>query len=165
MRLALTIALVLASTNVFASSITTIVGKPTSTGSIVMQKCDDCPPVRAPRVRESSYKVPVLPKGTQKTEIVDINGAKTVVRTEAWSGGSPVVFVSKAPTWLGDTVSIAAIHPSATSSTEADIEGITPRQPGIDLNATTSAVTDDRPKPTAQETAQDFSGLTLRDSR
>jgi hypothetical protein len=165
MRLALTTVLVLASSSAFASSIITIGSNSVTAGSIVMQTCGDCPAMRPPEARKSGYKVPVLAKGTQKTEIVDINGSKTLVRTEAWSGGSPVVFVSKAPAWLANSESVASIHPSDSGSTEADLEGITLKQPGIDLNATTSAVTETRPKPTAQEMAQDFSHLTLRDGR
>jgi hypothetical protein len=163
MRLALTTVLVLASSSAFASSIITIGSKATSADSIVMQTCGDCPAMRPPEARKSGYKVPVLAKGTQKTEIVDINGNKALVRTEAWSGGSPVVFVSKAPAWLANSPSVAAIHPSDSGSTEADLQGIILKQPGIDLSATTGAVTED--KPTPQEMAQDFSRLTLRESR
>lgn len=170
MRLALTTVLVLASTHAFASSIISIASKPSLAGSIVMQSCKDCPPVHAPKTRQSAYKVPVLTPGTQKTEIVDIDGAKALVRTEAWSGGSPVVFISKAPAWLGNTPSIADVHPSAAGSTEADIEAIAKKQPNIDINATTGAVSEERPRPnpptaTPAGTANDFSRLTLRDSR
>jgi hypothetical protein len=98
MRLVLTTLLVLASGSAFGSSITTLSGVAAQAPSIAMAPCIDCPPL-APRTETSTYQVPTLPAGTQKTEIRDVAGEKKLVRTESWLGGSPVVYVSKLNDW------------------------------------------------------------------
>jgi hypothetical protein len=121
-----------------AASVTATNGSQKSS-SIVSWHCSDCsPPAQKPD--RSSYKVPVLALGTQKTEIIEINGEKRLVRTEAWLGGSPVVFVGKVPAWMGDTKTLANVPASASTSFEEMIEKATPTRDGIDLEATTSAV-------------------------
>ena len=106
MRFLLTCALILTAGSASASSITPLVGH-AGNGSVVVKTCDDCPP---PKTEEevSGYKVPVLDKGPQRTEIVEIGGETKIVRTEAWLGGSPVVHVSKMQDWMvegGSTLS------------------------------------------------------------
>lgn len=124
-----------------ASSIITVSGSGTSSeNSIVLHRCVDCAGA-SPKPARSTYRVPSLSPGTQKTEIVDINGEKKLVRTEAWSGGSPVVFVSKVPTWLDKASAVADIHPAKDQSTEADLVAMPSRaDDGIDTSATTSAL-------------------------
>jgi len=91
----LTLACVLAGGSAMASSIQSIDG--TMRGdktSIVEKSCAECPPLK-PQEREKEYTVPTLAPGTQSVAIQTIDGEKRVVRTEAWMGGSPVMFVSK----------------------------------------------------------------------
>jgi hypothetical protein len=132
MRFLLTSALILASGTAFASSITPLVNHG-GNGSLVSQGCNDCPPLKPKE--ETTYKVPVLESGPQKTEIVEINGEKKVVRTENWLGGSPVVHVSKVHEWTptgssmlagtkGDGIdhdaTVGSVHPDATAMRDED---------------------------------------------
>ena len=78
-----TLALVLAATPGFAGSIETV-------------SCADCPALK-PKLKVSTYHVDAIEPGTQKVEIREANGERKIFRTEAWMGGSPVLFVSKAP--------------------------------------------------------------------
>jgi hypothetical protein len=109
-----------------AGSIETIVAAPDKGNSIVRIVCDTCP---APKSKEeiSGYRVPSLPAGTQHVEVREIDGRKTLVRTEAWMGGSPVTYVSSSLLWLDD---------KGTAIANSDREN----GDGIDLSAQTSAV-------------------------
>ena len=78
-----------------ASSIETV-GVVTSAGSIIVKSCAHCPAPK-PVAHRDSYIVPALRTGTQTVQLKDINGEKKVVRTEAWMGGSPVVYISAPP--------------------------------------------------------------------
>ena len=98
MRVVLTTALILMSGTALASSITPLTGHG-GNGSVVKKACADCPPVKA-EGEIGGYTVPVLENGSQKSEIVEINGEKKLIRTEAWLGGSPVVHVSKVQDWM-----------------------------------------------------------------
>jgi hypothetical protein len=92
----LTAAFALASGSAMASSILPIHGKHSDDGhSILKASCVHCPPPKPP-VFKKAYVVPQLPEGTQTTVVREIDGEQKVVRTEAWMGGSPVVFISKA---------------------------------------------------------------------
>ncbi len=103
-----------------AQSIQTITSGTIGENSIVTRNCTGCPPIQI-RKQKLSYDVKTLPVGTQTVETVTLNGEEKIVRTEAWNGGSPVVFVSKA-------------QPDGMMAAEAD-------QPmPVDPNATTSAV-------------------------
>jgi hypothetical protein len=124
MRLVLASAMILASSTAFASSITTLGGVQQGSHSIVEKRCAECVTAKA-APEEPSYKVPELTQGTQRTEILEINGEKKLVRTEAWFGGSPVVYVSKVPEWMLQENSLAG------KGTPGD---------GIDTDAKTSAV-------------------------
>jgi len=120
-HLILTTMLALTAVPAMASSIEVVGASKIDGNSIVTLSCAACP---APNVekRKPDYTVPVLAEGTQSTEIREIAGQKTLRRTEAWRGGSPVVSVSKADAWFDQ---------SAATADNAD---------GIDLGATTSAV-------------------------
>ncbi|RAX42122.1 plant virulence effector HPE1-like domain-containing protein [Rhizobium tropici] len=134
----LTLACALAGGSAMASSIQSIDGTLQSgDSSIVDKSCADCPPLK-PKVAEKEYKVPTLAPGTQSVVIRSIDGEKKVVRTEAWMGGSPVMFVSK-PT------------PEALAATAEPVDG-------IDLAVKTAALPDTAaaPKPL------DLSGFQLR---
>ncbi len=63
-------------------------------GSLVDIICATCPKLKVVTV-PSTYVVDVLAPGTQKVEFKKINGEMKMVRTDAWMGGSPVVFISK----------------------------------------------------------------------
>ncbi|MGV1790686.1 plant virulence effector HPE1-like domain-containing protein [Rhizobium sp. A37_96] len=136
----LTLACVLAGSSAMASSIqpvdgTMIAGK----GSIVDKSCADCPPLK-PKLAEKEYTVPTLTPGTQSIVVRSIDGEKRVVRTEAWMGGSPVMFVSK-PT------------PEALSAAGEPVDG-------IDITAKTAALSN---LPEAREPAPlDTSSFQLR---
>lgn len=145
MRLVLTAALVFASSTAFASSITVIGSTQATSTSIVEKRCTDCSVAEA-KADNSSYRVPELTPGTQKMEIIDINGEKKLARTEAWFGGSPVIYVSKLPEWLAGEKAIAEIHPTTNGSTEMQIEEAEASGDGIDIGAMTGAV--DTPKGT-----------------
>lgn len=121
----LTTALMLASGSAMASSILPIEsnGKE-SAGSIITERCDHCPALSKP-VKKNAYIVPELKEGTQITEIRDINGQKKVARIEAWMGGSPVTFISKAT-------------PEALAAAGAPTDG-------LDLTATAAVTPDNKP--------------------
>lgn len=91
----LTLACVLAGGSAMASSIQSVDSTMRSgNSSIVDKSCVNCPPL-VPKVAEKEYTVPTLTPGTQSVVIRNIDGEKKVVRTEAWMGGSPVIFVTK----------------------------------------------------------------------
>ncbi len=140
MRFVLATALVFASGPAFASSITVINSAHQSGVSIVTKSCASCPVAAAPKSKEAAYTVPDLPAGTQKTEIIEINGEKKLARTEAWLGGSPVIYVSKLPDWLAEEKAIAELHPTTNGSTETQIAAAEASSDGIDTDAMTSAV-------------------------
>ena len=75
-----------------ATSIENLASGESGNGSVSQLSCAHCPP---PVVKKkSSYVVPEVAPGTDRVELKEINGEMMVVRTEAWLGGSPVVFVS-----------------------------------------------------------------------
>lgn len=134
----LTLACVLAGGSAMASSIQSIDGTLQSgDSSIVDKSCVNCPPLK-PKVAEKEYTVPTLTPGTQSVVVRSIDGEKKVVRTEAWMGGSPVMFVSK-PT------------PEALAATAEPADG-------IDLAVRTAAL----PDTAAAPTPLDLSGFQLR---
>jgi hypothetical protein len=126
----LTAALVLAGSSAMASSIVPVENKPDDKGgSIISESCDHCPAPKVVAARKD-YVVPELTPGTQTTEIRDINGEKKVVRTEAWMGGSPVVFISKA---TPEALAAAGeptdgVDPTATAAVTSDT-GAAPATP------------------------------------
>jgi hypothetical protein len=86
----------LASGSAMASSIQPIESySKDSAGSVISESCDHCPALSQP-IAKKSYIVPELKPGTQVMEIRDIDGQRKIARTEAWMGGSPVTFISKA---------------------------------------------------------------------
>ncbi|WP_454287983.1 plant virulence effector HPE1-like domain-containing protein [Rhizobium arsenicireducens] len=124
-KLILTAALLFATGPALASSIE-VVGSARAIGSsIFVISCTDCPALKAEN-DEKSYNVPQIAPGTQSAEIVEVDGERRLKRAEAWLGGSPVVFISKADGWTtnGSVIAAASVGP-------AD---------GIDVEATTAAV-------------------------
>ncbi len=139
----LTAAFVLIGGSAMASSILPIEGMSTDHGgSIISKSCSDCPALKG-KAMTKTYTVPDLKPGTETTVVRDINGEKKIVRTEAWMGGSPVVFISK-PT-------PEALEAAGISSD------------GIDPTAKTASVTPAAPVAVAAQPAPlDTSGFELR---
>lgn len=77
-----------------ASSIEALKTGQDTSNSVSQISCAHCPP---PVVKKkTSYIVPDVAPGTERIELKTINGEMKLVRTEAWLGGSPVVFITKA---------------------------------------------------------------------
>jgi hypothetical protein len=82
--------------------------------SIDFIHCTGCAPLKS---KKAALQAVMLKPGTQKIEIKQVNGELKVFRTEAWLGGSPVTYVSKASTDLMD-------KQSAASATGKDVQPI-----------------------------------------
>ncbi|TRB00631.1 MULTISPECIES: plant virulence effector HPE1-like domain-containing protein [Rhizobium/Agrobacterium group] len=137
-RLLLTAIIALTSGSAMASSIEYINGVHTSNGSFIRRDCTDCEPVKD-KTTAQGYTIPSIEPGTQHTEMREVDGKRTLIRTEAWLGGAPVTFVSTNPAWMPETSSSAIAtyddaepmaHPQETVSTPA----------GIDVTTTTAGV-------------------------
>ena len=133
--------------------------------SIETIDCDSC--IREEKQKQAQATIELAP-GTQKVEIREIDGVKKVYRTEAWLGGSPAVYVSKAlpdeqpavaeaqPEALKDMAAAPIASEQPPVSADADM---------IDEKATTSAVTADtgaEAKVEPKKTVFDPSALELR---
>ncbi|MGV3548251.1 plant virulence effector HPE1-like domain-containing protein [Rhizobium sp.] len=111
--------------------------------SIETISCSGC----VARARKKVEPVIELAPGTQRIEIRDVNGVKKVFRTEAWMGGSPVTYVSKA--LPDDPAVIDAEAPVKIDDVAVAPDAVidTPEAPVtadmIDEQAKTSAVTAD----------------------
>jgi hypothetical protein len=123
--------------------------------SFVTMTCAHCPPLK-PVEDKSGYKVPVLKDGVQSVAVMEIDGEKKIVRTDAWMGGSPVVHVSKVPAWMTTEQLQAVVDTGNGKTIESGIESArTPMDP-IDFTAKTGAVEDNA------SISQTFDGLPLR---
>ncbi|CCM74632.1 plant virulence effector HPE1-like domain-containing protein [Rhizobium mesoamericanum] len=124
---------VFAAGSAFASSIE-VVGKDARTNgeSITLESCKSCPPLETVE-RKKDYTVPTLAPGSlQSSEIRDVNGEKKLYRTEGWMGGSPIVFVTKAPAASMTAVTQPADNIDRTSTTAAVISGdVKPKAAGV----------------------------------
>lgn len=114
-----TLALALLATPAFAGSIETVASNPSTNGSVSAVHCTDCPALK-PKLKASAYHVDAIEPGTQKIEIRETNGERKIYRTEAWMGGSPVLFVSKAP---DETVQAAEVEKPA-DDTGATVQAV-----------------------------------------
>jgi hypothetical protein len=77
-----------------ASSLENVISGEHVNNSISQLSCGQCPPLVVKK--KTGYIVPEVALGTDRVELTTINGEMKLVRTEAWLGGSPVVFISKA---------------------------------------------------------------------
>jgi len=93
-RLLLTAVVALTGGSAMASSIEYVNGTHTSNGSFVRLDCARCQPVKDNPAPEG-FAIPSIEPGTQHTEMREIEGKRTLVRTEAWLGGAPVTFVPR----------------------------------------------------------------------
>ncbi|CZT34396.1 plant virulence effector HPE1-like domain-containing protein [Rhizobium sp. 9140] len=167
-----------------ASSIEYVRTPPVSAPSVTVLHCKDCPALK-PDVRAVTYVVPDLAPGTDRTEVKDINGEMKLVRAEAWLGGSPVTFISKAS---DEQIRIArgepAIPPLTILATaEGDAGGgaaaATSMNVAVDATATTASLSPatavsiasasvassplaDHAAATAESTSHDFDGQSLQ---
>lgn len=126
-----------------AGSINEIKTGTDSARSIQTIKCPAC----VMPAKKTVQAVVELPPGTQKVEIRDVNGVKKIFRTEAWMGGSPVTFVSKAlpefPVVAGDEKPAKTDDVAAAPESAVDRPQVPAEADMIDEKATTSAVTAD----------------------
>lgn len=136
----LTAAFALIAGSAAASSIVSVGGQQGGDSSITSLRCVSCPPLKPPVIKKT-YIVPDLAAGTQKIEVRDINGEQKVVRTEAWMGGSPVTFISKAT-------------PEALAAAGQQTDG-------VDTTATAAVPPENPPAPVAPKPL-DVSGFGLR---
>lgn len=151
MRTLLTFAMLLAAAPAFAGSFEPVSGT-TTAGSIETVSCADCPALK-PKREASTYHVDAIDPGTQKVEIREANGERKIYRTEAWMGGSPVLFVSKAP---AETVQAAeAAEPAEDTTISVDA---TAKTSALDSGAARDA------KTAAMASSQEFdpAGFELR---
>lgn len=114
-----------------------------SARSIETISCSGC----VAHAKKKVEAVVELTPGTQKIEIRDVGGVKKIFRTEAWLGGSPVTFVSKA---LPDDPAVMAEDKPVQADAVASAPDVTIDEPTapavadmIDEKSTTSAVTAD----------------------
>jgi hypothetical protein len=110
--------------------------------SIEKIHCANC--VQEARKKAAPAAIELAP-GTQKVELRTIDGVTKVYRTEAWLGGSPVVFVTKA----SDAMIAKHVTDKPAENIAVKVDEKPVQQPAaadanmIDESATTSAVTAD----------------------
>lgn len=141
----LILASLLAAGHAAAQSIQTINGSTGTNGSVVVLSCNHCPPLQPP-AKTFGYVVPTADPGSDHTEIRQIDGKMKIVSTEAYHGGSPVVFITTAG--AEDIKAARAdiplpVAPSQTASVASDPP--TPSvaehtRPAIDADAKTSGI-------------------------
>lgn len=145
MRLTLLTLIVVASgASAQAGSIDMVKSGQDASKSIEHIRCDAC--VKKMEKKAAAAVIELAP-GTQKIEIRDIDGVRKVYRTEAWMGGSPVVYVSKV---IGQDPPVVDEDKSdeTTQETADTPAAVTTSQPAaeadmIDEKSKTSAVTAD----------------------
>jgi cytoskeletal protein RodZ len=119
----LTAIMTLSSSAAFAGSIDSVMTESNISPSQTLIICQNCPPPPKPQ-KVTRDDEPKWKPGAENIEIRDINGAKKRFSKEAWFGGSPVLFVTKAPGEAGTDT--AATQP----------------MPGVDPASTTAALTE-----------------------
>ena len=136
----LVLALLSSTVSAQAGSIDVVTTGQSGVRSIQAISCDGC----VKRAKKLAQPVVELAPGTHKIEIRDVDGVKKIYRTEAWLGGSPVTYVSKA---LPDDPEAVAEQPVVKPDDVAAAPIVTPEEPAaadmIDEKAKTSAVNAD----------------------
>jgi hypothetical protein len=66
-------------------------------GSIITKQCTDLPAAAGRASQEGLCGSDACRRRLQQSQIRDVGGEKKLYRTEGWMGGSPIVFVTKAP--------------------------------------------------------------------
>lgn len=102
-----------------AASVEAVVSGSTDNASVATISCAECPPLQTKK--KVTYVVPTIGAQGETVELKEINGEMRMVRTEAWLGGSPVVFVSKPPKDVIKAATSKSGDPAvATAATAAD---------------------------------------------
>ncbi len=109
-----------------------------TTPSMLRITCETCPPLKT--ADDSSYKVPVLRGAMQSVSLMEIDGEKKIVRTDAWMGGSPVVHISKVPDWMTVDQLQAVINTGGGKHVQTEVQLASQRHDPIDLESKTGAV-------------------------
>ncbi|MDM9623745.1 plant virulence effector HPE1-like domain-containing protein [Rhizobium sp. S96] len=136
---------VFAAGSAFASSIEVVgTGAGSGSSSILTKVCTTCPPLQ-PKQMKKDYIVPTLADGAlEHSQIRDIDGEKKLYRTEGWMGGSPVVFVTKAPTTtaivsapdgIDETATTAAVIGTNTKPVAAGVAGAREQIAPLDVSS------------------------------
>ncbi|PST26312.1 hypothetical protein C7U60_04620 [Mesorhizobium plurifarium] len=135
--LLITAVLIYAAGPAAASSIENITSGESVNSSVATVSCANCPPLQPKR--KPSYVVPDLAPGTDRVELKEIHGEVKSVRTEAWLGGSPVVFVNRASE---EAIRAAAMKPGepAAADPSASTLAAGTAEIAIDETAKTAAV-------------------------
>lgn len=110
------------------------------TTSMISISCGTCPPIKT--ADSSSYKVPVLRGSVQSTSLMEIDGQKKIVRTDAWMGGSPVVYISKVPDWMNVDQLQAVIDTGNGKHVQTEVQLASQHHDPIDLESKTGAIED-----------------------
>jgi hypothetical protein len=111
-----------------------------SARSIQKVSCPICAPLKKKKAEIQEIS---LAPGTEKVEVRQVDGVLKVYRTEAWLGGSPVTYVSKASTGLVGP-KIAQIDQKSAAPATAEL----PKDTAVTIDtSTTSAVTADMSPP------------------
>jgi hypothetical protein len=105
--------------------------------SIDYVTCARCAPLKSTANQEEPDIT--LEPGTQRVEIRKVNGVLKVFRTEAWLGGSPVTYVSKASTDLIDPKTAEALARESAPNPDS-IDTATTSAVDADLSSTAPAV-------------------------
>lgn len=137
-RLLLTAIVVLTGGSAMASSIEYINGVHTTNGSFIRRDCTGCQQVKE-KTAAQVYSIPSIEPGTQHTEMREVDGKQTLVRTEAWLGGAPVTFVSTNPAWMPKEASGTAIATYDDAEPTAHTQETAATPGGIDMTTTTAA--------------------------
>ncbi|OLP45670.1 plant virulence effector HPE1-like domain-containing protein [Rhizobium oryziradicis] len=111
------------------SSIQIITTPGNTTPSVVKVSCSTCPPLSD---AGSSFKraTPKLAQGTQHIDVRTVDGQRELVRTEAWLGGSPVVFINKQAGWLDNGSQLAGM-PSDGVDEAAETAAVNHQPPAL----------------------------------
>lgn len=166
-RLIATAILTLTGGSAMASSVEYISGVHVANGSFVRLDCDGCEPVKDDKVVET-YAIPSIPPGTQYMEMRDVEGKRTLVRTEAWLGGAPVTFVSTNPAWMPQDARPQAVaddeggqpkvEPAEAADVPAEIDEETKTAAVNEISAETAVV----PESASLTATPDFADVELR---
>ena len=109
------------------------------TTSVVALPCIKCP-APADKEEESAYRIPMLKGDVQSVHILNIGGEKKIVRTEAWMGGSPVVYINKLPDWMTSDQMHAQIEIGKHDSVEAQVQKAIAQAAPVDFSTQTGAL-------------------------
>ena len=151
--LLITAALLCAAGPAAASSIEEMASGTVGSSSVATISCARCPTLQ-PKAKPS-YVVPELAPGTERVELKEVDGEMKSLRTEAWLGGSPVVFVNKASQ---EAIEAAARNADRPTVADASAGALPADTVGIDRSAKTAAVaTISHAEPVAASMAADSS--------